>query len=166
MFADQALDALDKLGMVGGVEQIHVIDFRAFNVVGEDESGCAGLADDLANKDVLGVLFNDKAAYHLAGFEMDDIVFPFVAAWIRTDGCRRQPQRCERGRRRLATCHFPDNCRRRLTISMAVNAASKPLLPALAPARFIACSSVSHVNTPKMTGTPVSNAARATPDVT
>ena len=40
-FADQALDALDKLGMVGGVEQIHVIDFRAFNVVGEDKSAGA-----------------------------------------------------------------------------------------------------------------------------
>ena len=38
---------------------------------------------------------------------------------------------------------------------MAVIAASKPLLPPLAPARSIACSRVLVVKTPKATGTPV-----------
>ncbi len=51
----------------------------------------------------------------------------------------------------------------RLLISMAATAASDPLLPALVPARSIACSMVSHVSTPKMHGTPVSNEATATP---
>src|SRR5271165_782581 len=46
--------------------------------------------------------------------------------------------------------------RRRLTISMAAAAASKPLFPALMPARFSACSSVSQVSTPKLCGMPVS----------
>src|SRR5690606_12321029 len=47
----------------------------------------------------------------------------------------------------------------RLTISMAVSAASAPLLPALVPARSSACSMVSGVSTPKATGTPVCMAA-------
>ena len=42
---------------------------------------------------------------------------------------------------------------------MAPRAASAPLLPALVPARSTACSIVSHVNTPKMQGTPVFIAA-------
>jgi hypothetical protein len=50
-----------------------------------------------------------------------------------------------------------------LTISTAVTAASNPLFPAFAPARWIACSSVSHVNTPKITGTPLLSAADAIP---
>src|SRR5579883_125129 len=53
--------------------------------------------------------------------------------------------------------------RMRLAISMAVMAASKPLLPPLAPARSIACSSVLVVSTPKATGTPVEAAACAIP---
>ncbi len=46
---------------------------------------------------------------------------------------------------------------------MAVWAASKPLLPALVPARSMACSMVSVVSTPKITGTPVSSWARWMP---
>src|SRR5579872_5002793 len=53
--------------------------------------------------------------------------------------------------------HRSGSWRRRLTISIAARAASKPLLPALAPARLSACSSVSHA------GTPVASAACATP---
>ncbi len=51
----------------------------------------------------------------------------------------------------------------RLAISMAAAAASKPLLPALVPARSTACSMVSVVSTPKTIGTPVSSWARWTP---
>eukprot|EP01022_Parablepharisma_sp_SALTPOND_P024123 TRINITY_DN5305_c1_g4_i2.p1 TRINITY_DN5305_c1_g4~~TRINITY_DN5305_c1_g4_i2.p1 ORF type:complete len:914 (+),score=247.13 TRINITY_DN5305_c1_g4_i2:98-2839(+) len=51
----------------------------------------------------------------------------------------------------------------RSTISMAARAASEPLLPALVPARSMACSMVSVVNTPKITGTPVSRLTWATP---
>src|SRR5262249_39311522 len=46
--------------------------------------------------------------------------------------------------------------RRRFAISMAVIAASKPLLPPLAPARSMACSRVLVVSTPNATGMPVS----------
>src|SRR5918999_2860364 len=46
---------------------------------------------------------------------------------------------------------------------MAATAESKPLLPALVPERSMACSMVSVVRTPKMTGTPVSRAARVAP---
>ena len=52
-------------------------------------------------------------------------------------------------------CPHRSSRRSRLTISMAASAASKPLLPALSPARLRACSSVSEVRMPKMTGTPV-----------
>src|SRR5207244_3201974 len=55
---------------------------------------------------------------------------------------------------------------RRSAISIAARAASQPLLPAFAPARSIACSSVSVVSTPKMTGILDSSATRATPVVT
>ena len=44
--------------------------------------------------------------------------------------------------------------RPRFAISSAVDAAAQPLLPALVPARSTACSMVSVVSTPKMTGTP------------
>ena len=47
---------------------------------------------------------------------------------------------------------------------MAVAAASKPLLPALVPARSMACSMVSVVSTPNTTGMPVSSWACCTPD--
>ncbi len=40
----------------------------------------------------------------------------------------------------------------KLTISIADRAASAPLFPALVPARSIACSIVSTVNTPRLTG--------------
>ncbi len=46
---------------------------------------------------------------------------------------------------------------------MADTAASLPLLPALVPARSIACSRVSHVITPKMHGTEVLSDAYAMP---
>jgi len=49
------------------------------------------------------------------------------------------------------------NARIRLPISTALMAASKPLLPLLAPARSMACSSVLVVSTPKAIGTPVCN---------
>ena len=47
------------------------------------------------------------------------------------------------------------------TISIALTAASHPLLPALVPARSIACSIVSVVSTPKATGTSLSAATGA-----
>jgi hypothetical protein len=42
-------------------------------------------------------------------------------------------------------------------------AASKPLLPLLAPARSMACSNVSQVSTPNDTGTPNSSDVCASP---
>ena len=48
-------------------------------------------------------------------------------------------------------------------VSMAETAASQPLFPALLPARSIACSSVSVVSTPKLTGTPPLRAVLAMP---
>ena len=51
----------------------------------------------------------------------------------------------------------------KLAISIAALAASEPLLPALVPARSIACSILSVVKTPNITGTPVSNETDATP---
>lgn len=53
------------------------------------------------------------------------------------------------------------NSRIRFAISMAVAAASAPLLPALVPARSSACSMLSVVSTPNATGTPDSFAACA-----
>ena len=46
------------------------------------------------------------------------------------------------------------NCLIRFTISIAPNAQSYPLFPALDPARSIACSIFSVVITPNITGTP------------
>ena len=56
-----------------------------------------------------------------------------------------------------AGCHYFAwrNCRIRFAISIAAMAASKPLLPLLAPARSMACSSVLQVSTPNATGTPL-----------
>lgn len=51
----------------------------------------------------------------------------------------------------------------KLAISIAAAAASAPLFPALVPARSIACSMVSVVITPKITGTPVSMEAFIVP---
>ena len=51
----------------------------------------------------------------------------------------------------------------RLTISIAPVAQSKPLLPAFVPARSMACSIVSVVTMPNMTGTPVSSETCAMP---
>src|SRR6056297_289355 len=51
----------------------------------------------------------------------------------------------------------------KLVISIAATAAFQPLLPALVPARSIACSMVSVVMTPKMIGTPVSRLTLAIP---
>ena len=53
--------------------------------------------------------------------------------------------------------------RRSCAISIAVIAASKPLLPAFVPARSTACSTVFVVRTPKAIGTPVSAAMLAKP---
>ena len=52
----------------------------------------------------------------------------------------------------LGSCHV-SRARMRLTISMAPWAHSEPLLPALEPARSMACSMESVVSTPKRTGT-------------
>ena len=46
---------------------------------------------------------------------------------------------------------------------MADFAASEPLFPAFVPALSIACSMLSVVNTPKITGMPVSKLTDATP---
>ena len=48
-------------------------------------------------------------------------------------------------------------------ISIADFAASEPLFPALVPALSIACSMLSQVSTPKITGMPVSNETAAVP---
>src|SRR5207237_3029277 len=58
---------------------------------------------------------------------------------------------------------FP-SWRRRSTISIAVAAASAPLLPSVPPARARAWSRSSVVSTPKAIGTPVSRATRLMPD--
>ena len=58
---------------------------------------------------------------------------------------------------------YASSARRRLIISMALWAQSAPLLPALVPARSMACSMVSVVRTPKSTGTPVSSDVWAMP---
>lgn len=50
-----------------------------------------------------------------------------------------------------------------MTISIAATADSYPLLPAFVPARSIACSIVSVVNTPKITGMSVCSDKDATP---
>src|SRR5690606_37402705 len=60
-----------------------------------------------------------------------------------------------RRRRALVNGIVHQSCLNRLTISMAVMAASAPLFPALVPERSIACSMVSTVSTPKVTGMPV-----------
>src|SRR4051812_26282578 len=87
-----------------------------------------------------------------------------------TGQCRVDPGRDARvgatGRRvratdRVITGH--GNSRSSDTISIAVSAASSPLCPSLPPSRSSACSRVSTVSTPKITGTPVSSAARVMP---
>src|SRR5262249_46508761 len=54
---------------------------------------------------------------------------------------------------RIGSVHPLGSCLSRLTISIAESAASAPLLPPLIPARLRACSTVSVVSTPKITGT-------------
>ena len=81
---------------------------------------------------------------------------------IQTKDCRSNPgfppqsHACGRLRRHSST-------RIRFTISMAASAQSAPLLPALVPARSIACSMVSVVSTPNSTGTPLSSDTAAIP---
>src|SRR4030095_10579666 len=55
------------------------------------------------------------------------------------------------------------SCSRSDAISIAAVAASHPLFPCLPPARSSACSSVSVVRTPNVTGTPVASAASRIP---
>ena len=55
------------------------------------------------------------------------------------------------------------NSLNKLTISIIDNAASKPLFPDLVPALDIACSIVSVVNTPNITGTSESKPTFAVP---
>jgi len=100
-FTDEVVDTLDKLVMVGAVEQINVVDVGAFEIGGEDKSRRAGLADDLAKVDVLGVLFDEEAAERFAGFEMDDIVFPLVAAGGRGGGEAQRHEDGDGGRRHI-----------------------------------------------------------------
>src|SRR5688572_27683317 len=57
----------------------------------------------------------------------------------------------------------PRSERSQPAISSAARAASSPRLPTTPPARSHACSSVSAVITPKVTGTPVSSATRLMP---
>src|SRR5918994_3167996 len=67
---------------------------------------------------------------------------------------------------RLVDDHPPasfGNCSSTDAVSMAAIAASHPLFPCFPPERSIACSNVSVVRTPKMTGTPVSSAAARMP---
>src|SRR5688500_17748345 len=59
--------------------------------------------------------------------------------------------------------HQPLSLRSTLTISRAVRAASTPLLPAFAPARSVACSTLSVVKTPNATGMSYSSAKRERP---
>ena len=68
-------------------------------------------------------------------------------------------QRRVRGSSAIAAADLPS----RLTISIAASAASAPLLPPFSPARLSACSTVSVVRMPKMTGTPVARPAWSTP---
>jgi hypothetical protein len=55
--------------------------------------------------------------------------------------------------------NFRDNC----AISIAANPASNPLFPLFSPARSIACSSVSHVSTQNIIGSPLSICANCSP---
>ena len=63
----------------------------------------------------------------------------------------------------LVPLFYASSARIRLTISMAPWAQSAPLLPALVPARSMACSMVSVVRTPNMTGMSLFRATLATP---
>ena len=58
---------------------------------------------------------------------------------------------------------YASSARMRFTISMAPWAHSEPLLPALEPARSMACSMVSVVSTPNMTGISLFRDTLATP---
>src|SRR5689334_19148087 len=66
-------------------------------------------------------------------------------------------------RRGARAARVPRRARCHAAISSAASAASSPRLPTAPPARSHACSSVSAVITPKVTGTPVSSPARAMP---
>src|SRR6266436_682780 len=71
--------------------------------------------------------------------------------------------RALRPRPALGSRGAPRRARSHAAISSAASAASSPRLPTAPPARSHACSSVSAVITPKVTGTPVSSPARAMP---
>lgn len=62
--------------------------------------------------------------------------------------------------------YYPSITRVRFAISIAAAAASQPLLPALVPARSMACSIFSVVRTPKIIGIPVCNVSDDTPFAT
>ena len=66
-----------------------------------------------------------------------------------------------RGFKRFSTNY--SNERFKFAISMADTAQSAPLFPAFVPARSMACSMVSVVTMPKITGTPVAVPAWAMP---
>ena len=75
-----------------------------------------------------------------------------------------QHGRPRRSVQRAGSAAGPGSLRSRSAISSAVTAASYPLLASPAAQRARACSTVSVVSTPKTTGTPVSRAARCSPD--
>ena len=58
------------------------------------------------------------------------------------------------------------NCCKRFAMRSAASAHSVPLFPTLPPARWIACSTLSQVNTPKSTGTPLRKPASIMPRLT
>src|ERR1700722_16150922 len=106
----------------------------------------------------------------LLGVERIEVTFGGFFHWLpahvpQEENLQRPLARPAAGRHQLAEPAPPGlsgawrNWRIRLAISMPAMAASNPLLPLLAPARSIACSSVLHVSTPKATGTPLSAAA-------
>ena len=58
---------------------------------------------------------------------------------------------------------FYFKCEIKFAVSIALLAASAPLLPAFVPARSIACSILSVVKIPKITGMPSESETAATP---
>ncbi len=87
----------------------------------------------------------------------DDLLDAGAADLPGVDGLQRAATRARAGGGIDAVgAHGVHSFAYRLTISSAARAASAPLLPALVPARSMACSMVSVVSTPKATGTPLS----------
>ena len=102
----------------------------------------------------VGVRFSFGLGFEAAPEERDDVRRGGVAALhLKKHLQRRFASAAARARHQMPA---PLNARRSETISIALTAASQPLLPAFVPARSMACSIVSVVRTPKPIGTPVS----------